>query len=361
MKRPITLLLTTLIPLLGAPLTTCASDYQLDLENGPKLAERGPRLVINNRPLAKVNGKIISLFDVVKKLDLFLYNYDPDYVPPVAEKYQFYQSRWQQTLDDMIIDELVLLDAEKKEISISEGEVRQEMINRFGPNIMLNLDKVNLSYDEAKEIIKKELTCNRLIGINVHAKAFQIVTPKKIQQAYTVYLEKNPAKERYVYQVLSIRGDDKASVDALGTEARTLIDRLPAASNLETIQTALTNDNPGIAVSVSQTFEKELKDLSSQYKTILTSMDSEGFSQPASQFSRHTKSHVCRIFHLLKTETQKPASFNAMHDSLKNDLLNQVCEEEKKHYDEKLEKKFGFYKESSKFTLPQQYHPFFLL
>ena len=358
MNRALSFLLTPLIFCLGS-LSAYGDDYSLNLENTPTLSKRQSRLVINNRPLAKVNGKVISLFDVVKKLDLFLYDYDPEYIPSVEEKYQFYQARWQFTLDDMIIEELVLLDAEKKEIEVSEGEIRQEMINRFGPNIMLNLERVSLSYDEAKRLIKRELLCNRLVGMNVHARAFQQVTPEKIQQAYTTYLEEHPPKEHFVYQILSIRSSDKALADKLGGEAQLMLSDEKAS--LETVQTTLTDKYPGVSISVSQEFERQSKELSAQYKSILTSMDEASYSKPCSQFSRHTKSQVCRIFHLIRMEKEANKTFNDMHETLKQELLNQAFEVEKQSYDEKLEKRYGFFKATAKFDLPKNYHPFFLL
>ena len=35
------------------------------------------KLVINNRPLFKIHGQMISLLDVVKKMDLFIYENNP--------------------------------------------------------------------------------------------------------------------------------------------------------------------------------------------------------------------------------------------------------------------------------------------
>jgi len=93
---------------------------------------REPQLTINNHPLAKINGKVLSLIDVVKKMDLFLYEYDPNMKLSVAERAQFYSSRWNETLEELICNELMLLDAEQKKIEVSDGEVREELENRVG-------------------------------------------------------------------------------------------------------------------------------------------------------------------------------------------------------------------------------------
>ena len=51
-------------------------------------------------------------------------------------------------LMEMIDHQLILADATDKEIKISSGEVREEMEFRFGPNIMLTLDNIGLTYDD---------------------------------------------------------------------------------------------------------------------------------------------------------------------------------------------------------------------
>ena len=49
-----------------------------------------------------------------------------------TEKAQFYMGRWDETLEEMICNELLILDAAQKEIEVSDGEVRQELEDRFG-------------------------------------------------------------------------------------------------------------------------------------------------------------------------------------------------------------------------------------
>ncbi len=93
-----------------------------------------PCLVINNRPLGKINGKVISLYDVIKKMNLFLFEYYPDYKPSSVERYQFYMNRWETTLDDMINNELILLDAAQKEIKVSDGQCFPRCFHCIYPN-----------------------------------------------------------------------------------------------------------------------------------------------------------------------------------------------------------------------------------
>ncbi len=320
-------------------------------------ASREPRLMINNRPLAKINGKVISLYDVVKRMDLFLYDYYPDYTSSATEKYQFYMSRWQATLDDMVADELVLLDAEQKEIKISDGEVREDLEDRFGPNIMSNLDKVNLQYEEARDIIRNELTTQQLIGMKVHAKAFQIITPQVIKAAYNDYLENSPPEDEWKYQVLSIRGNDKELCETIAEKAYTLLK--DHARSLETVVEKL--DEEGISVSVSDDYSGTTPKISKLHLDIIKSLTPDTYSLPVSQVSRFDNSSVVRIFHLKDMVKNLPKAFDEMHDKLKNELLFKTSDKEKASYIKALKVRFGYDKHDTKFELPEDYHPFVII
>ncbi len=320
-------------------------------------ASKEPRLMINNRPLAKINRKVISLYDVVKRMDLFLYDYYPDYTPSTPEKYQFYMSRWQATLDDMVADELVLLDAEQKEIKVSDGEVREGLEERFGPNIMSNLDKVNLQYEEAREIIRNELTTQQLIGMKVHAKTFQVITPQVIKAAYDDYLERNPPEDEWKYQVLSIRGKDKEICETIAKNAYTLLE--DHSRSLESVVEEL--DGEGISVSVSDNYSGATPQISKLHFDVIKALTPDTYSPPVSQVSRFDNSNVVRIFYLKDMVRNLPEGFDEMHDKLKNELLFEMSDKEKTSYIKALKVRFGYEMDDPKFELPEDYRPFVII
>lgn len=316
-----------------------------------------PRLVINNRPLAKINGKVISLYDVVKKMDLFLFEYYPDYHPSPVEKYQYYMSRWEATLDDLINDELVLLDAAQKEVKVSDGEVREELEERFGPNIMVNLDKVNYEYEEAREMIRKELTVQQLIGMKVHSKAFQLTTPQIIKNAYDKYLEKNPVEEEWTYQVLSIRGKDETQCEGVAEKAQNLLEK--EGQPFEKLPSLL--EEEGITVSISDDYSGSSQKLSKMHFDVIKALSPDSYSPPVAQVSRFDNSKVIRIFHLKDMIKKLPETFEEMHDKIKNELLFETSDKEKTAYMQSLMKRFGYVNHNPKYDLPEDYQPFTIL
>lgn len=313
-----------------------------------------PSLMINNRPLAKINGKVISLYDVVKKMDLFLFEYYPEYSASPVEKYQFYMSRWEATLDDMINDELILLDAEQKEIKVSDGEVREELEERFGPNIMSNLHKANYEYEEAREMIRQELTVQQLIGMKVHSKAFQTTTPQVIKKAYESYLDKNPPEEEWKYQVLSIRGKDEAQCEGVAEKASNLLEK--EGQPIEKLPSML--EEEGVTVSLSDDYSGGSQKLSKMHFDVIKALNPNSYSTPVAQVSRFDNSTVMRIFHLKEIITNLPESFDQMHDKLKNEILFETSDKEKAAYIKSLKKRFGYQNHDPKFELPEDYQPF---
>ena len=248
------------------------------------------------------------------------------------------------------------MDAAKKEIKISDGEVRETLQERFGPNIRASLDKINLEYDEARDLIRSNLIVNQLIGMKVHSKAFHMVTPKLIKEAYTSYVADHPPQEQWKYQVLSIRGEDPIFCGTIAQKAYEAL--LEQKQSLDTVATAL--EVEGVTLNVSDDYLGETKKISKAHFEAIQSLTPDSISEPISQVSRYDKSAVLRIFHLKEVTKSLPETFDEMHDKLKNQLLFQTSDAEKKCYVESLSKRFGYATHSPKFSLPEDYHPFLL-
>ena len=318
----------------------------------------GPQLRINNRPLAKINDVVISLLDVVKKMDLFLYDQHPDRTFSSQEKAYFYLGNWQQTLEEMIFNKLVLLDAKQKGIQITEGQIHEELESRFGPSTVFNLDRIGLNFSEAYEAIRDENLIRQMMWYKVHSKASQFITPQMIKESYQTHLENNPPVQSWTYSVLSIRGADKSLCQKLAEKAHQLLSM--GEKNLQQVADDLREQNQSLSVVLTEKCAIETPDLSKQHYEALKSLSPETFSTPISQVSRFDKGSVSRIFYLDACKEKGGATFDAMHDLLKNRLLNASAEKERKNYFNFLKKRYGFDKVSPRIPLSEDYEPFTL-
>lgn len=324
------------------------------------MAPAAPSFSINNRTLIRINGKVISLMDVVKKMDIIIYEHFPEIRNSPVKLYQFYSSQWRHTLDDMIFNELTIADGESKDIKVSDGDVREEMERRFGPNIISNLTKLNLKYDEVRDIIHAELLVRQLHGMKIYSKAQLSVTPSNIKTEYLSHIQKNPSKEELTYQVISVRGKDAlkcksviehVSMD-LSLPSSKLSDLVDAVKTLPSVK------DKSVTVNVSKDIVLDAKNLSEEHKSILNSLKEKEYSNPIAQVSRVDNSNVYRIFHLKSRKTVETAKFQELSEELENTLLNKAAQKEKEEYKLKLFKKFGFDSEFLSLAVPDDYQPF---
>ena len=135
-------LLAVSSPLVGRP-----------YEPGKAHSNAMARLAVDNRILATVHGKAISALDLAKKMNLLFVQQFPEQTASAEARFQFYQVNWRQLLEDLIDKELILLDAKELKLPAAVGDVRQEMESLFGPDVVMTLSKVNLSYVEARQVI----------------------------------------------------------------------------------------------------------------------------------------------------------------------------------------------------------------
>lgn len=321
--------------------------------------EQGMRdIAILNRPLIKVNGKTISQIDVIKKMNAFLYKNYPEVIGNKMPMYQYYSSSWRRTLDDIINDELMLLEAEAKEVSVTVGDVREEVEARFGPNIMESLEKIGMSLEEARQYVETEMLVQRVMWMNVHQKAMQKATPKKIKEAYTDYVNANPPKDTWVYQVLSIKGDSQDLAQKMIAIAASKDGDLEARANAVT---ETFNEEPDLpSVNVSDEFSIELSKLSDQHKQALEDLKPNQFSAPIAQTSRRDNSTVWRLFYLKDKLHQEPPPFEIVSEQLKNQIMQQFAMEYAKDYFVSLRDKYHLSDADLKEMIPADYEPFAL-
>jgi hypothetical protein len=323
--------------------------------------EQVREIVVQNRILTKVNGKNISVLDVMKKMDVFLSQNFPQYMDSKTARFQFYSTQWRPTLMKMVNQELMLADAEKLSekvpaIKVSDGDTREEIQTRFGPNVMATLDKLGITYDEAREMVQQDLTVQKMQWVRVTSKVVQKVTAKEVKNAYVKFLKENPPKENWKYQFLTIRSADETAGQALASKLAAFKEK---AENSLTVAADLFKEQlpPEEApmITVSQEFDQEEKELSEANREVLSSLEKGTWSAPVVQLSRDgTK--VVRIFHLKGHTKHKPPVFTAVANELKNNLLNETFEEENNVYVAKLHQRFSF--DDKSLEIPPHFEPF---
>lgn len=250
---------------------------------------------VNNRILAKVNGNAISVIDVMKKMDMLFYSQFPEYTSSSPARFQFYQANWEAVLHDLIDKELIIADAEESKLVISHGDIRQEMETLFGPNIIANLDKVGLTFDEAWKMVKNDIVMRRMLYIKAHSKAMKQVTPEVTRKAYEAYAKANIRPDIWVYQVISIRDKTASKAERAARQAKDFLNSKIPIESLTTVMGAL---EISTKLAISEEFRHTDKEVSDSYKEPLSKLQPGLFSEPLALKSRADNSTVYRIFYL---------------------------------------------------------------
>jgi hypothetical protein len=312
------------------------------------------KIAVQNSILAKVEGKTISMMDVKKKMDYFFFQHYPNLADNEQARLQFYEMSWRQVLMEMIDHELILADAEEKQVKLTDGEIREQMEERFGPHVMKNLDQIGLTHDEAWKMMRDEMIVQRMNWWFAHSKAVQSVTPQDIRQAYRFYLKDHPSFSEWKYQVVSIRAE-KAD-ETLANQVYALLSS--KNSKPEDIAAELKAlEKPGVKIQISPEYIAKDIELSEAHKAALASLEPNHYSKPSLQTGRDKKI-VYRCFYLAEKTEHPAAAFETLSAQLKNNLVQKAVAKESKNYLEKLRNRYGYDTASLNKSLPEDFHPF---
>lgn len=337
-----------LVPLLFAFSLSADSRNFLLEKTQPK------HIFIHNRIVAQVQGKPISIIDLMKKMDMIFYQRYPQYASSVEARYQFYCVSWKTVLKELIEKELMLADAAEIKVEITNGDVRQEMERLFGPHIVANLDKAGLSYEEASQIVKEDLLLKRMMGMRVHGKAARSVTPKQVRDLYETYAQEHRSPDSWSYRVISVKGKDPQLCSQTATALHQQLSN--GILSLEELEKSTDNNLSGC--SISKEYIGTEKELSAAYRATLAALSPGSFSAPLEQTSKN-KEHLFRIFYLISFQPGGVPSFQELEPQLKNQLIEQRVEQEGELYMQKLKNRFKVEEENA-LILDEKFQPFSL-
>lgn len=298
-------------------------------------------ITVNNTILAKVADKAISTYDVMKKLEIAFTRSFPDLIDSKPARFQFYTAGWQRTLEELINNELILMEAVKKELKISDAEIREEIELKFGPNVMLNLNKANISYEDAMKMTKDEMLIQRMMYYFIKTKADQKITPSAIRNAYRLYCKENPPIETWSYYTISIKSADDKTSKEVAEKALTLFkEKALDPKDLETSLKDIEKTYENCQITISNLYNVTSKEIAASQQKILNSLQKNSYSDLICQTSRSTNKKTNRIYYLKDYEKKETQSFEEVSNKLKENLLNQALVEESEKYFTKLKEQY---------------------
>jgi hypothetical protein len=316
---------------------------------------------VQNTILAKVKERTISVLDVRKKMDLIFYKSYPNLKNNVQARYQFYLANWRHFLTEMIDTELILADAATKELKITDGEIREEMQKRFGPNILFTLYDMGLTYEETWQMVKTEIIVRKMTGYHVSGRVYSSVTPVLVRQAYEDFCSKNPELEEWNYQLVTVKAPDESLQKQVADQVHALlVSSKKDPSSLQGQVKEIEKKHQGAVIQISQLYKANQKELSKTHLSILQSLSSGSYSDPIFQTSRLEGKKVTRIFYLKDANKKEIPSFEKMSDQLQEQLFHEMASKEYSHFCEKLRKRYGYDPIEELKNFDESFQPFLL-
>lgn len=315
-------------------------------------------ILVNNRVLAKVNGKAISVFDVTKKMDLMFFRQFPQYATSVQGRFQFYITNWKHVAKDLIEKELILADATENAIPVSNGDVRQEMENLFGPNIIVNLDKIGMTHEEAVNIVKTDILLRRMVYFKVHMKAFRGITPQVVRSEYSEYAKTNAVPQSFIYQVVTIRDGNAENGKKISDQIQKQL--VNQEITLQTLADNLKAYGTETTVSISEEFKHTEKEMSDAYREAVLKLEVGNYSEATAQISRANNSTVYRIFTLKDKNLGGAAPFSEVESKIRDKLQGNAADKEMTAYLTKLYRHFDVQQNFLEEFKDEDYKPFTL-
>lgn len=316
-------------------------------------------IVIQNRVLAKVNSNTLSIMDIAKKMDMVFVREFPLYADSVEARMQFYNTNWKAFLYDMLDEQLILASAKELKVAVTDGEVRQEIEETLGPNVIARIDQMNLSYEDVFKMVQNELIVRRMIFAMVHAKAVSQVSPQKIKEAYEKYCQEHPAEESWNYQVITIRSDKRLAAIAASQLILKALEQNAQASpqeNLDRVSHFLSD----VQASCSEEFHRTAKTLSSVHQTALQGLKKGEHSEAIEAKAQRSNECLYRIFILNDYSPAGSVSFSSLEEKLQSELINQTTMVLSDEWRQKLRARYGFDRDYLAALVPEGYQPFSL-
>lgn len=321
-----------------------------------------PKLVVNNRILAKVNGKVISVIDTMKKMDMHFYRQFPEYTSSTQARFQFYQANWKHVLQELIDKELIMADAEEAKIPLGLGDVRKEIETLFGPNIINNLDKVGLTFEEASQMVQSDLIIRRMLFVRVHSKAMRQITPQVVRNRYEQIAKDRTRDKEWHYRVISIREKNPQKAAEMAHMVHSLLstEGVPLEALPEKLKENSVGEVKIPSLNISDEYKHTEKELSKAFKEILTNQEPGTYSEPFAQKSRTDQTTVYRIFYLNSMVPGGVIPFSELENEIRDELVNVAIAKETQSYLNKLRKHFDVQENQLKEMVAEDFEPFAL-
>ena len=297
---------------------------------------RRSSIVVENKVLAMVRDQIITVLDVTKKMDMIFYQQFPQYRGISEARYEFYRTNWKRIFQELVDRQLILSMAEEKHFDVTNGDIREEIEEFFGPNAMINVYEEGLSLHDVEEMMKGDILLRRALSFYVRSPVVAAVTPAVLRAAYKKHVE--GLKERYgwIWRSITVKSRDGDCPQKIANQVWERLQKDHA-----TVEQVGAELGDSYEVTASSPFRSEKSEVASGVQAVLEQLQPQTFSEPQSFTSRSDQRQGWRCYTVDERVSATIPSFEELEPVLRREIADPVIEKRTREFFEDLRKQYG--------------------
>jgi hypothetical protein len=298
------------------------------------LSSKRSKVVVDNRVLACVRDQTITVVDVMKKLDMIFYQQYPQYRGIPEARYEFYAANWRKALDELVDRRLALLLAEEKQFRLTNGDIREELEEIYGPNVLMSLYGEGISIQDAHEMMREDILFRRVVSFFVQMPIYAEITPNIVKEAYDKKLETFKQQKGWLWRSVTIKSKTgSCSKQEADTIWRDLHSRATKLRDL------VAKPPEGLEIVVSQQFKSLYHDVSEAVSSVLNSLPIGSFSQPVAA-QKNESSGTWRLYIVDEHFAPKTPEFCEIENALKQEIATPQISIKSEEFFQDLRKRY---------------------
>jgi hypothetical protein len=292
-------------------------------------------VVVDNKVLATVRGQVVTVIDVMKKLDMIFYQQFPQYRGSSEARFEFYQTNWRKILQELVDRHLILVLAEERGFQVTNGDIRQELEEIFGPNVMMNLYEAGLSLHEVYDMMKADILLRRILSFYVRMPVFASITPEVLKLAYGERGKDAKRQESWLWRSVTLRAKEGNCAKEVADTVWKLLEQ--DHLSMEVVQSKLPE---GVEIIVSSPFHSDKRELAPHLQTLFESLSVASYSAPVSFTNRSDPRHSWRFYVIDEKKEGVMLSFSEMEQNLREELAGPEIDKRTKDFFDDLRKQY---------------------
>ena len=303
---------------------------------GEAPASRRSAIVVENRVLATVRDQIVTVVDVAKKMDMIFYQQFPQYRGVPEARYEFYRANWRKIFEELVDRQLILSMSEEKQFGVTNGDIREELEEVFGPNAMMNLYEEGMSLHEVEEMMKADILLRRALSFYVHGPVLAAVTPSVLRAAYRKHVDGLKKRYGWVWRTVTVRAKSGDCEKKIADQVWTRLQK-----DHRTVEQIGTELGDKYEVTASKAFRSEQSEVSQNVQAILEPLQPKTYSEPQPFTSRSDPRQGWRCYIVDERFFVPVPSFESIESELRQQVSSPVIAKRTVEFFADLRKQYG--------------------